>query len=175
MTSTLCLLQTIHHLTKYRRRTNKTSMTSKLRLRHITAPKLAYRQLRKMATSTFTIPFNQAGQEQQQIPVTGPPKDNHQNSQSISQSQLLSFPAFKTWLSSLQKSLALQKAATHEFHKSPYLLRQIDIQAVDYFGAGRLGFVKMKAIVSNDSGESLPGSIFLRGGSVAILVGFMFD
>lgn len=28
----------------------------------------------------------------------------------------------------------------------------------------------MKAEVSNDSGESLPGSILLRGGSVAMLV-----
>lgn len=31
----------------------------------------------------------------------------------------------------------------------------------------------MKADVSNDSGESLPGSILLRGGSVAMLVRFL--
>lgn len=31
----------------------------------------------------------------------------------------------------------------------------------------------MKADVSNDSGERLPGSILLRGGSVAMLVGLL--
>lgn len=45
---------------------------------------------------------------------------------------------------------------------------------MDYFGGGRLGFIKMRADVSNDSGESLPGSILLRGGSVAMLVRFQF-
>ena len=30
-------------------------------------------------------------------------------------------------------------------------------------------FVKLRAEVSNDAGEKLPGSVFLRGGSVAML------
>lgn len=50
------------------------------------------------------------------------------------------------------------------------MLRKVDVQAVDFFGGGRLGFVKLKANVSNGSGESLPGSVFLRGGSVGMLV-----
>jgi len=88
----------------------------------------------------------------------------------LSQEQLLSFPAFKTWTSTLRRSLALQQNASHTFHSSPYKLRQIDIQAVDRFSKSHIGFVKLTANVSNDNGEKLPGSIFLRGGSVAMLV-----
>ncbi|KAJ5145978.1 uncharacterized protein N7515_000542 [Penicillium bovifimosum] len=59
---------------------------------------------------------------------------------------------------------------SHEFHQDPYLLRKIDIQSIDRFGGGRLGFVKLKAEVSNGQGEKLPGSVFLRGGSVGMLL-----
>jgi hypothetical protein len=87
----------------------------------------------------------------------------------LSQEDLLSFPAFKTWLHTLQQSLTLQQNPTHEFHADPYILRNIDIQSIDRFGT-RLGFVKLKADVSNGRGETLPGSVFLRGGSVGMLV-----
>lgn len=88
----------------------------------------------------------------------------------LSEKDLLSFPAFKTWITTLQHSLARQEHPSHEFHSDPYVLRKIDIQAVDRFGGGRLGFVKLKADVSNSQGETLPGSVFLRGGSVGMLV-----
>ncbi|KAL2010230.1 hypothetical protein VTN00DRAFT_6037 [Thermoascus crustaceus] len=88
----------------------------------------------------------------------------------LSKDQLLGFPAFKIWLSTLQRSLARQRNASHEFHSAPYVLRKIDIQAVDFFKGGRLGFLKLKAEVSNDKGETLPGSVFLRGGSVGMLL-----
>jgi ADP-sugar diphosphatase len=42
---------------------------------------------------------------------------------------------------------------------------------VDWFGSGqKLGFVKLIADLRNDGGESLPGAVFLRGGSVAMMV-----
>ncbi|KAL8948439.1 MAG: hypothetical protein Q9222_005373 [Ikaeria aurantiellina] len=88
----------------------------------------------------------------------------------LSQDQLLSFPAFKTWISTLQYSLSIQQEKSHTFYTAPYKLRKIDIQSVDFFGGKRLGFVKLKAEVSNDDGEKLPGSVFLRGGSVGILL-----
>ncbi|KAI1833125.1 hypothetical protein DTO013E5_5536 [Penicillium roqueforti] len=88
----------------------------------------------------------------------------------LSEKDLLSFPAFKTWITTLQHSLARQEHPSHEFHSDPYVLRKIDIQAVDRFGGGRLGFVKLKADVSNSQGETLPGSVFLRGGSVGMLL-----
>ena len=107
--------------------------------------------------STFTIP-------------------NHSNltvttTSDLSQDDLLQFPAFKIWLSTVQRSLERQKNPKHEFHKDPYVLKKIDIQSVDRFKGGRLGFVKFRADVSNSQGEGLPGSVFLRGGSVGMLVG----
>lgn len=88
----------------------------------------------------------------------------------LSQAQLLSFPAFKIWLSTLRHALSRQRDPSHEFHSKPYALRGITVQAVDYFGAQKLGFVKFRADVSNDDGDRLPGSVFLRGGSVGMLV-----
>lgn len=88
----------------------------------------------------------------------------------LSKDQLLSFPAFKAWISTLQQSLRTQKQDTHVHHSAPYQLRKIDIQSVDFFGGNRIGFIKLKAEVSNDNGEKLPGSVFLRGGSVAMMV-----
>lgn len=88
----------------------------------------------------------------------------------VSQDQVLSFRAFNDWLNILKKSLATQKSKDHTFHDGPYKLRKIDVQAVDYFGGQRIGFLKLKADVSNDNGEKLPGSVFLRGGSVGMMV-----
>ncbi|THC97436.1 hypothetical protein EYZ11_003085 [Aspergillus tanneri] len=93
------------------------------------------------------------------FPITGP----------LNREDLWRFPAFQVWLSTLQRSLERQRQYSHEFYKDPYVLRKIVVQAVDYFKGGRLGFVKLKAEVSNASGESLPGSVFLRGGSVGML------
>ncbi|KAK8253430.1 hypothetical protein IWZ00DRAFT_467152 [Phyllosticta capitalensis] len=89
---------------------------------------------------------------------------------------LLSFVPFKNWSSRLQRSLARQAQEQHAFHAAPYVLRRIDVQAVDWFGGdgkgngGRLGFVKLQARVTNEEEEWLPGSVFLRGGSVGMLL-----
>ncbi|KAL2813257.1 hypothetical protein BJX63DRAFT_421340 [Aspergillus granulosus] len=110
-----------------------------------------------MSTST-TTPGNGFGS----LPISCPkelPKDD-----------LLRFPAFRIWFNTLQHSLSRQQQPPHEFHKDPYVLRKIEVQAVDFFGGGRVGFVKLKADVSNGSGERLPGSVFLRGGSVGMLL-----
>jgi ADP-sugar diphosphatase len=88
----------------------------------------------------------------------------------LSLDQLLSFPAFKTWHVTLNHSLALQAQSSHPFHESPYNLRSITVQSCDFFGGKRLGFVKLKAKVTNDRGEYLPGAVFLRGGSVCMLL-----
>ncbi|MCJ1307630.1 hypothetical protein MMC25_001277 [Agyrium rufum] len=89
----------------------------------------------------------------------------------LQQKELESFPAFKTWISTLKKALDQQAKSEHTSHASPYKLRNIDVQAVDRFGGGKkLGFIKLKAEISNDEGEKLPGSVFLRGGSVAMLL-----
>lgn len=51
---------------------------------------------------------------------------------------------------------------SHTFHSAPFQLRSIEIQSVDFFGRDRIGFVKLIAEVSNDNGEKLPGSVFVR-------------
>ncbi|ROT41010.1 nudix hydrolase [Sodiomyces alkalinus F11] len=98
------------------------------------------------------------------IPVTIP--------QGLSEDQLLDFKPFITWVSTLTNSIALQsRTATHPFHPDPYRLTSITVQAFDIFGGtGKVGFLKAVADVSNAAGERLPGSIFLRGPSVAVLV-----
>ncbi|KAK8061299.1 hypothetical protein PG994_007665 [Apiospora phragmitis] len=100
--------------------------------------------------------------EQSNIPVTLP--------DGLEKSTFLAFPPFQNWLSTIQRSLKLQSRATHPFNNDPYSLRSITVQSYDLFGGSRLGFLKLKAEVSNAAGESLPGSVFLRGPSVAMLV-----
>lgn len=113
--------------------------------------------IKRSTMSTFVLPHSEP-----EVPANLTPN--------LSQEQLLSFPAFKNWIQTLQHSLSTQKNQSHAFHASPYRLRKIDIQSVDYFGGKRLGFVKLQAEVSNDHGEKLPGSVFLRGGSVGMMV-----
>lgn len=88
----------------------------------------------------------------------------------LKEDALLHFRPFKQWLETLDKSLSLQDQKSHPFHKSPYHLRSIDIQTVDFFGGSRIGFIKFKASISNSDGETLPGAVFMRGGSVAMLI-----
>jgi ADP-sugar diphosphatase len=93
--------------------------------------------------------------------------------ENITQDQLLSYPAFKIWHKTVTHSLSLQTKPDHEFNKSPYKLRGITVQSVDWFGSGekkRLGFVKFQAQITNDNGEHLPGAVFMRGSSVAMLL-----
>ena len=104
---------------------------------------------RYAAMSTFTLPNCKP-----EVPI-------HLTSD-LSREQLLSFPAFKTWISTLQHSLSTQQNKSHTFHSAPFKLRKIQIQSVDFFGPGRVGFIKLKAEVSNDDGEKLPGSVFVR-------------
>lgn len=97
------------------------------------------------------------------------------------------FPALENWLTRLLHNFALQESDTsHPFHKHPYKLRELDIQAVDWFWRDvpgkedKLGFMKIQAKIETDpyihDGEEkaradwLPGAVFLRGGSVGMLV-----
>ena len=88
----------------------------------------------------------------------------------LSKDQLLSHKPFTQWLSTLQSNLKLQWNQSHAFYDNPYNLRSIEVQAVDRFGHDRIGFVKFRAVVENGDGETLPAAVFLRGGSVAMLV-----
>jgi ADP-sugar diphosphatase len=106
------------------------------------------------------------------LPETSP-SCRVQLTDNITRDELLSYPAFKTWHKTITHSLSLQSKPNHEFNKSPYTLREITLQSVDWFGSGekkRLGFVKFQAQITNDNGEHLPGAVFMRGGAVAMLL-----
>ncbi|KAM7205231.1 Nudix hydrolase [Rhypophila sp. PSN 637] len=113
-----------------------------------------------MATTTFLHPVFL-------ISVTIP--------EGISQDQVLAFHPFNSWLVKLQSSLALQQTnRNHPFHSNFYFIRSITIQSYDKFGP-RIGFLKLTCDVSTTEkngkkAEFLPGAVFLRGPSVAMLV-----
>ncbi|GAP87147.2 putative NUDIX domain-containing protein [Rosellinia necatrix] len=89
----------------------------------------------------------------------------------VSKEQILSFPPFNNWLSTLTASLALQRRdPRHPFHADPYALRSVAVRSADLWAGGRAGFVMLRADVRNAAGESLPGAVFLRGPSVGMLV-----
>jgi len=50
-----------------------------------------------------------------------------------------------------------------------FVVKKIHIQGVDFFGP-RVGFIKFKADIFDDTGKFLPGVVFMRGGAVGILV-----
>jgi ADP-sugar diphosphatase len=83
------------------------------------------------------------------------------------------FTALNDWFSRLIGNLKLQQNGAHPHHTRPYLLKELDIEAADWFSPGkRLGFIKLQSKVERGDGPSdwVPGAVFLRGGSVAILV-----
>ncbi|OTB07417.1 hypothetical protein M426DRAFT_20120 [Hypoxylon sp. CI-4A] len=92
----------------------------------------------------------------------------------LSEEKLLAFSPFNNWLKQLTHSLTLQHTnPKHPFHNDPYKLHAVQIQSFDLFGRPpnqRLGFLKLTASIRNAAGETLPGSVFLRGPSVAMLV-----
>jgi ADP-sugar diphosphatase len=89
----------------------------------------------------------------------------------LTKEQLLEFRAFTDWLKTLQNSFDQQKFSHHTFHQKPFSLRHIKIQAFDRFDTpGRIYFMKLFATVENEVGEFVSGVVFLRGGSVAILM-----
>jgi len=87
----------------------------------------------------------------------------------LTEENVLSFRPFREWTERLKKALASQSSPNHPFQGSPYELRAIRVQAVDLFGT-RIGFLKIYADVKNSNGEKLPGAVFLRGASVAMMV-----
>jgi len=84
------------------------------------------------------------------------------------------FPALRNWFVKLLQALDAQEDELHPFHSNPYRLRKLDIEAADWFKEGKLGFVKLQSEIRNDDPDDeknwTPGAVFLRGGSVAVLL-----
>ena len=49
-------------------------------------------------------------------------------------------------------------------------MKSIKIQSIDKFTSSKIGFIKLKAEIKNEDDESLPGSVFLRGPSVGMMI-----
>lgn len=97
----------------------------------------------------------------------------------ISKHEFENMPAFVKWKATLHANLNLQESDQHAFHEHPYSLRSIEVKSVTRFPDDKVGFIKIDAAVERDplpdgnsSGisKSLPGTAFLRGGSVAMLM-----
>jgi ADP-sugar diphosphatase len=101
-----------------------------------------------------------------------------------SRKEVEEFPAYRNWLTRLLHNLDLQQNPAHTFHQKPYRLREIDVQAIIRFGHGNIGFIQVQSKVETDpydyvdettketkvKTDELPGCVFMRGGSVAVLV-----
>lgn len=97
----------------------------------------------------------------------------------ITRYELENMRAFQDWKKTLHANLALQESEEHAHHAHPYSLRSIEVESVTKFPNGRVGSIKIDAAVErepfpeDDEGgipRSLPGTAFLRGGSVAMLM-----
>ncbi|QIX00204.1 hypothetical protein AMS68_005721 [Peltaster fructicola] len=90
--------------------------------------------------------------------------------------RLLDFKAFVDWQACLKQSLEEQTRGYHPFHSQRFGLRAIEVKSfstTDKFGeppVGRILFVTLQAQIVNDRGETLPGHVFLRGGSATVLM-----
>jgi ADP-sugar diphosphatase len=92
----------------------------------------------------------------------------------IDGSKLMNFPAFKQWFVSLGSNLAIQQTPGHTFETEPWRLIEVKIHTVTVFPNGKIGFMTIEAILRKGDGKS-PGNalervVFLRGGSVAVLM-----
>ncbi|KAJ2705611.1 hypothetical protein FB645_002302 [Coemansia sp. IMI 203386] len=81
--------------------------------------------------------------------------------------QIQRFPPFAAWLQTLDKACS----STTEEDSSRLQIDKITLQSIDVFKTGSLGFLKLHALAYRlPSRVPLPGIVFLRGGSVAILL-----
>lgn len=87
----------------------------------------------------------------------------------LDEEELLLFRPFVDWKAALKVSIEEQKHHDHPFNEAPYNLKHIRVDSFDR-GRERLLFVKIFAQIENKKGETLPGVVFLRGGSVTVLM-----
>ncbi|KAJ1652242.1 hypothetical protein IWQ61_007375, partial [Dispira simplex] len=84
--------------------------------------------------------------------------------------EVLSFPPFKRWVSTFAQYQQSDNS-THQTLAQDIQINSVDIQSVDRFGKGAIGFIKFQVHAHYvSSGASLPGIVFMRGGSIAILL-----
>jgi ADP-sugar diphosphatase len=93
----------------------------------------------------------------------------------LSREQLLGFAPFDEWVEAAHVAISLQDSEpAHKFHHDPYQIHSVTVTAVVWFNKGtpsaRPGFMMVEADIRNKAGDWIPGTVFLRGRSVAMLV-----
>ncbi|KAF2634803.1 hypothetical protein P280DRAFT_474392 [Massarina eburnea CBS 473.64] len=108
----------------------------------------------------------------------------------LTEADLRAFPAFRDWFTRTLQNFTLQGNEAHTFHSKPLQVQKIDVETVTWFQKPKqpraVGFVKLQAQIQNyDSKDAdglsaeekqkrnmlwFPGSVFLRGGSVGVLI-----
>ncbi|KAJ2452778.1 hypothetical protein EV183_002676 [Coemansia sp. RSA 2336] len=84
---------------------------------------------------------------------------------SISLDAIRKFPPFVQWLA------ALDTQTQHAPPNKQVAVSKITIQSIDEFRSGKIGFLKFSALATHQAEQKqIPGIVFLRGGSVAMLV-----
>lgn len=87
--------------------------------------------------------------------------------------KLLGFPGFNKWLVKLTENLERQRRLGQVFSTDPWRLEGVTIHHITPFGK-RIGFMIIEAFLrkgdGKDAKDQLDRVIFLRGGSVAILM-----
>ncbi|KAF2674948.1 NUDIX family hydrolase [Microthyrium microscopicum] len=122
----------------------------------------------KLLTETFDLTSYNP-----RCPVSFHNREDTPTEKRLTQEKIQKFRPFREWTERLNKAISLQADSNHPFHKAPYKLRSIEVQAVDFFGSGssaRIGFLKIYANINNDQKDWLPGAVFLRGSSVAMMI-----
>ncbi|KAF2442213.1 hypothetical protein P171DRAFT_433761 [Karstenula rhodostoma CBS 690.94] len=91
----------------------------------------------------------------------------------LDEKKLLGFPAFKGWLTTLTENLVRQKQPGQVYSTDPWRLEKVKIHHVTLFGKN-IGFMTIEAFLRKGDGQALKDRldrvIFLRGGSVAVLM-----
>jgi 8-oxo-dGTP pyrophosphatase MutT (NUDIX family) len=83
---------------------------------------------------------------------------------------LLKFPAFDNWLKRLKTNLSRQERSSHTHHSDPFRLHGLKIHSVTMFGSN-IGFMNIEALLRKEQEpKNLDRVVFLRGGSVAVLM-----
>lgn len=89
----------------------------------------------------------------------------------VSKEAIINFKAFKDWLDAMIENLARQNTPGHAFQPDPWQLKEVKVHSVTIFATGKIGFMTIEAILRKDKEpKSLDRVIFLRGGSVAVLM-----
>ncbi|KAH7088905.1 NUDIX family hydrolase [Paraphoma chrysanthemicola] len=88
----------------------------------------------------------------------------------VDEEVLLKFPAFDNWLKSLKTNLSRQEKSSHTYHSDPFRLHGLKIHSITMFGSN-IGFMNIEALLRKEQEpKKLDRVVFLRGGSVAVLM-----